>query len=312
VVKTLLRSGYEFLTIGRLVQRLSEGGLKGKFVSITFDDGFADNFLHAFPVCREFNVPMTLYLVSGFLRREFPMWSFGLEATLAANDSVKFEWDGHEFALPTATPVQKRRAYATISSRFVRAHPERILDACRSIGYRCGVDFMALTDKYALSPEMVRTMHNSGLVEFGAHSVRHAYLGRLDDEAARDEIERSKRECEAVVEAPVVHFAYPYGDRFAAGEREAQFCRDVGFQSAVTTECDTISEADRDRLWNLPRLSYNGDFQDTPLLELLMSGTLPALRAVHSSLRDCLPGRLSSASSVAPARPPGARSIAGS
>jgi hypothetical protein len=46
----------------------------------------------------------------------------------------------------------------------------------------------------------------------------------------------------------------------------------------VTTESNTIFPSDRDRLLNLPRLTYNGYFQNTPLLDLLLSGTLPRLR----------------------------------
>jgi len=46
----------------------------------------------------------------------------------------------------------------------------------------------------------------------------------------------------------------------------------------VTTESNTIFASDRHRLLALPRLTYNGKYQNTPLLELLLSGTLPWLR----------------------------------
>src|SRR3546814_14472675 len=73
-------------------------------------------------------------------------------------------------------------------------------------------------------------------VEFGAHTVHHACLGRLDDRAAREEIAQSKADCEALLGSPVRHFAYPYGDSAAAGAREAEFCRELGFTTAVTPE----------------------------------------------------------------------------
>ena len=49
-------------------------------------------------------------------------------------------------------------------------------------------------------------------------------------------------------------------------------------KTAVTTDSNTIFASDHDRLLALPRLSYNGRFQDTPLLDLLLSGALPRLR----------------------------------
>jgi peptidoglycan/xylan/chitin deacetylase (PgdA/CDA1 family) len=115
-------------------------------------------------------------------------------------------------------------------------------------------------------------------VEFGAHSVRHAYLSRLEDSEARWEITQSKRDCETLIGAEIRHFAYPYGDSGSVGTREAAICRELGFLTAVTTESNTIFPSDRDRLLSLPRLTYNGYFQNTPLLDLLLSGTLPRLR----------------------------------
>ena len=40
----------------------------------------------------------------------------------------------------------------------------------------------------------------------------------------------------------------------------------------------TFDSANSDQLMALPRLTYNGKYQDTPLLDLLLSGTLPRLR----------------------------------
>src|SRR3546814_2525513 len=41
-------------------------------------------------------ISMTVYLVSAFIRREFPMWALGVDATIAANDVVGFTWERSE------------------------------------------------------------------------------------------------------------------------------------------------------------------------------------------------------------------------
>jgi len=216
--------------------------------------------------------------VSGFVRREFPMWSFGLEEALAASDVLEFTWEGKQVRLDARTMPQKRQAYLVAASLFVLAQPQQIERACAELGARYAVDFMALTDRNALTPAMIAEMHASGLVEFGAHGVRHAYLSRLEDSDARWEITQSKRDCEALLGVEIRHFAYPYGDSGSVGPREIGFCRESGFHTAVTTESNTIFASDRNRLLALPRLTYNGNFQNTPLLNLLLSGTLPRLR----------------------------------
>jgi peptidoglycan/xylan/chitin deacetylase (PgdA/CDA1 family) len=312
LVQTLQERGYDFLTMSALADRLRTGELaQRKFVCLTFDDGFVDNYREAYAICREFGVPMTVYLVSGFVRREFPMWSFGLEKALAANDALAFTWKGKEVRLDTRTMWQKRQAYLTVASLFVVAEHRSIKRLCTELSARYGIDFMALSDQNALTPAMIREMHASGLVEFGAHSVHHAYLSRIKGSDARWEIMQGKRDCEALLGTEIRHFAYPYGDGESFGSREIEFCRELGFSTAVTTESNTIFASDRDRPLALPRLTYSGTFQDTPLLDLLLSGTLPRLRrglrawTMLAPVRNSPPTPLSVAASGGPEKLPG-------
>jgi hypothetical protein len=67
-----------------------------------------------------------------------------------------------------------------IASHFVTAPPKKIRQGCAELSDRYGVDFPALSDENVLTLAMIREMHTSGLVEFGAHSAHHAYLGRLE------------------------------------------------------------------------------------------------------------------------------------
>ena len=89
-------------------------------------------------MCRKFGVPMTVYLVSAFIRREFPMWALGVDETVAANDAVGFTWEGRPIQLPAHTGRQKRRAFAAIASRLVTAPPASVRRACGELEQRYG------------------------------------------------------------------------------------------------------------------------------------------------------------------------------
>ena len=95
--------------------------------------------------------------------------------------------------LDARTIRQKRQVYSVVASHFVTASPKKIRQGCAELSDGYGIDFPALSDKNALTPAMIREMHASGLVEFGAHSARHAYLGRLDNSETRCEITQSER-----------------------------------------------------------------------------------------------------------------------
>ena len=53
--------------------------IPGSAFAVTFDDGYENNFSHAWPVLRELNVPATIFLATGYLDsdRPFPFdgWS---------------------------------------------------------------------------------------------------------------------------------------------------------------------------------------------------------------------------------------------
>jgi peptidoglycan/xylan/chitin deacetylase (PgdA/CDA1 family) len=96
-----------------------------------------------------------------------------------------------------------------------------------------------------LDPGEIRRLHAAG-IEIGAHTVTHPDLTALDPEAARVELEQSRRDLEALVEAPVTSAAYPYGRATAATVRA---CAEAGFAAA----CRTKSEGTPDDPLDFPR-----------------------------------------------------------
>ena len=82
-----------------------------------------------------------------------------------------------------------------------------------------------------MTAEMIREWAEKG-IEFGAHSRTHPELDRIDAAACEDEIAGSRHDLEKMIGAPVVAFAYPYGNY--NGEVRAAVGRN--FRLAFTTE----------------------------------------------------------------------------
>jgi peptidoglycan/xylan/chitin deacetylase (PgdA/CDA1 family) len=87
----------------------------------------------------------------------------------------------------------------------------------------------------------------------------------------------SRSAIEAALQRPVRHFAYPYGDRSAAGTREFALARAAGFKTAVTTRPGMIFPENAAHLTALPRISLNGNYQDARFLPVLTSGAATAV-----------------------------------
>src|SRR2546426_4952016 len=72
-LRALLDSGYQVISVGRLIQLLDDSphALRRCF-ALTFDDGFHGQFRNAYPILRRYGVPATFFLVAGFVGSPTP------------------------------------------------------------------------------------------------------------------------------------------------------------------------------------------------------------------------------------------------
>jgi len=124
----LARHGARFVTVSQLLAADDPRGM----VAITFDDGYADNYWHAWPALRRYAAPATVYLAPEIegIERLTPAMIHELQA------------DGWEFGahtvrhchLPSTAPGAARDEI-TDSRRAVEAITDR---PCRSFSYPFG------------------------------------------------------------------------------------------------------------------------------------------------------------------------------
>jgi peptidoglycan/xylan/chitin deacetylase (PgdA/CDA1 family) len=115
------------------------------------------------------------------------------------------------------------------------------------------------------------------LVTIGAHSITHCNLALQSEENALHEMASSRARIENALQRPVMHLAYPYGDKFAAGAREFALARATGYQTAVTTRPGMVFPESAGHMTALPRVSLNGNYQDARILPVLTSGAATAM-----------------------------------
>lgn len=70
-INELKNQGYEFVFIKEIPKLLHmKTPPTGKFVAITFDDGYKDFYTDAFPVIKETSVKATVFIISGFVNHQ--------------------------------------------------------------------------------------------------------------------------------------------------------------------------------------------------------------------------------------------------
>ncbi|TNH98326.1 polysaccharide deacetylase family protein [Aeromonas sobria] len=83
-----------------------------------------------------------------------------------------------------------------------------------------------------MSGEQVKALAASGHVEIGGHTLTHPRLSQLSPEQQAREIQENKRQLEALLDHPLLSFAYPYGDMNESAKEQAIA---AGYRFAVAT-----------------------------------------------------------------------------
>lgn len=263
------------LPLMEAVRRLRSRSLPGRTVCITFDDGYADNYTHAFPILERWRVPACFFVTSGFLDGG-RMWNDTVIEAVRAAPCDRLELSGLDLGdHAVATAPQRRLAAAAIIDRLKylplqeRGRRVEALAACIGVDLPC--DLM-------LTREQVRRLAASGM-EIGGHCVNHPILKQLDEAAARREIIEGKRQLEAIVERPLEVFAYPNGKPGEDYEAEhVRMVRDAGFACAVTT-VRGVARADADP-FQLPRCNAWDSSRPRFLLRLLQYRWQPDYQSI--------------------------------
>jgi peptidoglycan/xylan/chitin deacetylase (PgdA/CDA1 family) len=274
----LRAQGIDFVTMDEVSRRLHERDFSRRFACFTFDDGYRDNRDFALPVLREFDAPFTVYVTSDFAEGIGRLWWIALETVIARANAVEAGIDGVATRLETATPAAKHVAYGRLHD-WLRALPAEA-DLTREIGALCarhGIDQAAICRELCLSWDELKGLANDPLVAIGAHSITHCNLAHQAEPEARHEMVLGRTRIEDVMQRPVVHLAYPYGDKHAAGAREFALARAAGYRTAVTTRPGMIFPENANHPTALPRVSLNGNYQHARILPVLTSGAATAV-----------------------------------
>ena len=223
---------YRIVSLAEAVAALgAPGGLREDLVVITFDDGYAGNYEHAWPVLRDERVPATIFVTTGFLDgRE--LWFDLADRCLDAATS--------EAVLHAIDDPALRRALGPRFSRDERAAVRawlKTLPAGRRDAVLDDLRRACMPRPSSTRPlrwAQVRELRDAG-IEIGCHTVSHPILSTLPaSEQLREVTEARDRIAEELGSVPRF-FAYPNGASGDFTDETMHILREAGFAAACTT-----------------------------------------------------------------------------
>lgn len=236
----MLSENFEVIDLAEALGRASAGELAGPTVSITFDDGYADNYAVALPILQRFGLPATFFVASGFLDGG-RMWNDSIIETVRRLPEGRLQVDMPGEEVFTLSDWVSRREAA---ARIITAWKHLPLNKRQEKVERFAARVADLPDDLMMTTGQLRNLALTPQVTIGGHTRTHPILATLPAAAALAEIRDGKADLENKLQRELTLFAYPNG-KYGKDYREehAALARRVGFHAAVATDWGTLDAA---------------------------------------------------------------------
>jgi peptidoglycan/xylan/chitin deacetylase (PgdA/CDA1 family) len=260
-----LKRHFEVVSLEKLILLLERGERVENKCVITFDDGWVDNYLNAYPILRKYHLPGTIFLVSEFVGSKRYMWFEVVaramsdrkgEANEKALDLTRYHYLSRigfcdiyfdsELKIEDKIDIVIRRMKA-----FTQLEIGKAIDELSSL-FEGRIPLESSTEHF-LSWEQIKEMGRDG-ISFGSHTASHPKLTLETFEDVRKELTDSKKTIEAELNRGVKSFCYPYGN-YSSEVREA--VREAAYIGATTYEHGFVS--DRTDVFLMPRIGMHED-----------------------------------------------------
>lgn len=261
-------NGHSFISLEDIIAALKgDLTLPPKPVVFTIDDGFHDQASLAAPVFLEFNCPVTIFLVTGFIDQELWPWFARVEYLIENTKNNTFELNipNDKLNINISANMSKSQAIRSILESMKLQDDYLIPEIIEQLSRKTQVDIPSTPPELyrALTWNTARELEKQG-ISFGPHTVSHPILSKVDDLKSAQEITGSWQRLKKELTNPVPIFCYPNGRSCDYGTREIEHIRKAGMIGAVSTIQKQVDIDTESHLYeyNLPRLGLPDSFED--------------------------------------------------
>ena len=230
-----LASNFNICALEDAVERMKRKDIPDNTVVVTFDDGYADNYLYAFPILKKLSIPATIFLSTGAIGTGKRLWHDRVFSAFRETKMAFFEGFGEvSKRYRLETKAEKLSAQKEVLTFLRTRNNEDLPYWIDILEEKLAVKDRTETPGIMLDWNEIRLMQQDGIC-FGSHTVTHPVLSKLSCDKLREEICESKQTLETELRVSIKPFAYPFGTNREFNDHTKSALREAGYICGVTT-----------------------------------------------------------------------------
>lgn len=253
-----LKNNFTITSLEDLLGSMHQKQPVNNHCAITFDDGWEDNYLNAFPLLCKHRVPAALFLATAYIGTDKWFW-FDELAFFINNVALSKQLEIFKKNSVPASVIRTLRTgmFRNVITKVVYEikYNTTALDRNNLMSDVCEMNRnYGQSSKVMLDWDQVVAMKSSGLVDVYSHSHRHENLDQCSRHYVFQDIKLSLDELSGHIQQPGAKiFCYPSGKN---NEITASVLKSLGFDYAVTTERGFVETGDN---YGIKRIGVHDD-----------------------------------------------------
>jgi len=253
----LLKKNYSLLGIEEFSYYITKGKkMPSRAVMLTFDDGYADNYHEALPILESLDAEALFYITTSNINTDYELWWDELERILLGDyvlpDYIETSNGRHILRLPTSNTPERLSSYHSLHPCCKYSTPAERNRVLENLRESAGISAEGRKSHRLMTIEELKHLSESPASVIGAHTLNHPALSVLSYEQQVEEINQSKIFLESVLEYPIEHFSYPYGNKKDYNKKSMRICRETGFKMVCSNYYGQVRS--RTNCFELPRI----------------------------------------------------------
>jgi peptidoglycan/xylan/chitin deacetylase (PgdA/CDA1 family) len=265
-LEELRRHRVPVLSLDELVSRaLANESIPRGAVAFTMDDGFWDQAEIGAELFLEYDIPATIFLITGLQDGLLWPWDDRLAYVYehTRQQEIRCDIHGHPLEQSMRGDRHARRDAMRETRALLKtlAH-DSVEPALRTLAAAADVE-VPRTPPPAHRPmgwEVARKLEQRG-IRFGPHTVSHGIVSRMDDATAEFELVNGWTRLRSELAEPLDIYGWPTGRSGDFGQRDIDIVKRHGFRAALATDDDYAVFAGSpqgDGLFSLRRFGFPG------------------------------------------------------